>query len=277
MKYIKILAIAMLTLPIVANAENGKGMTWGFAAWTDIKSGETSIPHSSTAKIGCNTSPGNNSTTNPAGLTAFSIQDWQSPTDPNHGTDNGSRLCNAYKGDTSCTKKRHVLCIAETNNPYLHRQPPYNNPNSTDVLAPYFGNTPPPYNRKRYKIHHQAHSMPKEFYAGWVDQPVKLSKQKILGTTLNSPAAGDAACGPGWRMAEFHDGKNMPGMDYNVPNTYGNNWNPTKSGGWAFHAILAPDFNSQATHANTGSNRRTTFMRNRYWVKSNTTNANCWN
>ena len=119
--------------------------------------------------------------------------------------------------------------------------------------------------------------MPKEFYAGYVDQPVKLSKFPHLGTTLTNPVVADQLCGEGWRMAEFHDGRFMPGMDYNVPSTYGNNWNPTKSGGWAFHAPLAPNFNSQAAHANAGGSKTVRFMKNRYWVKSNTTNANCWN
>ena len=76
MKYgTNFLVLSLLTLSVTGNAENGKGMTWGFAALTDFKSGEASVPQWGTLKLGCNTSSGNNSTTNPAGITGFSNQD----------------------------------------------------------------------------------------------------------------------------------------------------------------------------------------------------------
>lgn len=264
MKYNLFLIPLVLVLPIEVIAENNKGMTWGFSGWTDIKSGETSIPQTGRAKLGCNSS--------------------FTPLIPG-----GPTKCDAYKGDTACSQKRYILCIAKPNNPYFQHQPPFNNPNTNNPnhpdynpSNPYFTLSSPPYNRPRYKIHHQAHAMPKEFYAGWVDQPVKLSKTKIEGSELTSPAKADELCGVGWRMAEFHDGKYMPGMDYNVPSTYGNNWNPTKTGGWSFHAPLAADRNMgpdgpNSHPANSGSNARINFKKNRYWVKSNTTPANCWN
>lgn len=271
MKYKYILIPLLLGFSVSVIAKDGKGMTWGFAGFSDIPSYAPN--QTSMAKLGCGAISGQYiNPADPANL--------NNPNGPPANTT--SRTCNAYVGDTSCKRKRYILCVAETNNPYFQRQPPYNIYPSPNPSTPYFGqpqNPPPPFNRRPYKIHHQAHSMPKEFYAGWVDQPVKLTRYKYLGSVLTSPAKGDELCGNGWRMAEFHDGKYMPGMDYNVPSTYGNNWNPTKSGGWSFHAALAADRNmgTDAHPANSGSNARVNFKNNRYWVKSNTTAANCWN
>lgn len=234
-------------------AADGKGMTWGFVMFSDIigNPGQRGV-----VKLGCNSS--------------VAVQG------------QGPQMCDAYRGETACTEERYILCVAEPNNPYFQRLPPYNDPNSTNPATPYFPNLIiPPYKRPRYKIHHAAHAMPKKFYAGWVNQPIKLTRYKYAGNALTSAAVGNQLCGNGWRMAEFHDGRWMAGMDYNVPSTYGNGWNPqaTKSGGWSFHAPLAPNRNMGTDEhpANAGNNADTKFINNRYWVRSNTTAANCWN
>ena len=62
-----------------------------------------------------------------------------------------------------------------------------------------------------------------DFYNGWARGPVALTPA-VAGSTLTSPAAADSLCashfGAGWRMAEFHDGRYGPNLEY--------------SGGWSF-------------------------------------------
>jgi subtilisin family serine protease len=86
-----------------------------------------------------------------------------------------------------------------------------------------------------------------DFYAGWARGTVAATLP-VPGSQLASPAVADALCassfGPGWRMAEFHDGRYGTGLAF--------------SGGWAFWANgLLPT----AT---------------RFWVRINDQPANPW-
>jgi hypothetical protein len=94
------------------------------------------------------------------------------------------------------------------------------------------------------------------------------STAPVVGTTLASKAVANGVCaisfGPGWRMAEFHDGRYVIGMD--TSHFYGNATNSrspwptnTYSGGFDFFAF--------------GNVRDDT----RYWVRINDQPANCWN
>lgn len=149
-----------------------------------------------------------------------------------------SQMCDAYKGETSCTEKRYVLCVQDSGN--LQRPP--------------------------YEVTTTANAMSKEAYSGWVPTKFKPSNQLIEGIALTSQAAGDSFCGAGWKMAEFHDGYWIAGM--NTTNHHGASWNlaNAKPGGWNFHARLEG-----------GQNEINKIKRERYWVASNTTQANCWN
>lgn len=260
--------------PPPPTASTKRGMTWGFAGWSKITDNGTNFvcPQSGVAKLGCNSAAGSTPENDPCGYLSNSTL-WNTPV-----TGNGTRSCDAYNGDTLCSEKKYILCVAEPDNPYFQRLPPYHQPNNNPA-TPYFTMTPPPGKRPRYMVEGQGGSMPPEFYNGWVDQPVKLTREKYAGTALQNPANADQLCGNGWRMAEFHDGRWMPGMNWNTP-TFGNSWNPasTRPGGWAFHAGLAADRNMGTDDhpANSGSNARANFMKERYWVKNNNTNANCW-
>jgi hypothetical protein len=87
-----------------------------------------------------------------------------------------------------------------------------------------------------------------DFYNGWARGFVALTPP-VLGSQLNSPAAADGLCagtfGPGWRMAEFHDGR------------FGANL--ASIGGWSFWAFgtLPPG--------------------TRFWTSINDQPANPWN
>ncbi len=143
---------------------------------------------------------------------------------------------NPYVGDTSCSLKRPVLCVNVDGSP----RPNY-------AIPPASG-TP-------------------EFYSGWLEGHIATTKP-VKGTTLTSAAAGDQQCvasfGAGWRMAEWHDGKYVLGMDAtNYGNTI-NSLSPWISGGQAHggHTFFA-----------FGDVRSDT----RYWVHINDQPGNCWN
>ncbi|GHG61969.1 hypothetical protein [Streptomyces griseocarneus] len=100
----------------------------------------------------------------------------------------GGALSNPYQGDTSTTTALPVLCL------------------KIDGRAAPAGITP-------------------DFYAGWARGAVAATRP-IRGTRLTSRAVADGVCantfGPGWRMAEFHDGRYGPNLE--------------SSGGWSYWA-----------------------------------------
>ncbi|MCD9144906.1 flagellar hook-length control protein [Streptomyces albireticuli] len=100
----------------------------------------------------------------------------------------GGPLSNAYQGDTATSTALPLLCLRVDGQP-----------------AP-AGITP-------------------GFYAGWARGTVAATGP-IRGTRLTSRAVADGVCannfGPGWRMAEFHDGRYGPNLE--------------SSGGWSFWA-----------------------------------------
>ena len=138
--------------------------------------------------------------------------------------------CNAYQGDTKCTVSMPILCV----DPVGLARPNY---------------TPDP----------------SLFYDGWVGGYLGLSTP-ISGTLLTSNAAANNSCaaqyGPGWRMAEFHDG----------------------GGGWGYRgdnmvdSYAAQFFYSQwpSLHNNPTPNYPITTAP-RFWVSISDQPANCWN
>lgn len=113
--------------------------------------------------------------------------------------------CDAYNGDTSCTAPLPILCLRET----MVADP-----------CPEISN----------------------FYNGWADGYIAITPP-IIGSSLVSLAYANQLCethlGPGWRMAEFHDGE----------------------GGWAFRAYSGSYIPIDL----------------RFWVYINDQPANCWN
>ncbi|MBB5935032.1 flagellar hook-length control protein [Streptomyces zagrosensis] len=100
----------------------------------------------------------------------------------------GGPLSDAYQGDTSTTKALPVLCL------------------KADGSVVPDGVTP-------------------DFYAGWARGRVAAS-DPVRGTRLTSLAVANRVCankfGKDWRMAEFHDGRYGPNLQY--------------SGGWSYWA-----------------------------------------
>lgn len=121
------------------------------------------------------------------------------PTDRPH---EGS--CNPYAGDSSCRVVLPVACFR----PSGAAQPP----------------------------HVQA-----DFYKGWTNGQLGAT-QPVMGALLKSAPAASARCeaelGPGWRMAEFHDG----------------------GGGWGLQGERGPGIRPDT----------------RYWVHINDQRGNCW-
>jgi hypothetical protein len=114
------------------------------------------------------------------------------------------KSCNPYRGDTSCRTVLPVLCVG---GPTAARPP----------------------------------GVEDDFYRGWTGATLAAT-QPVKGVTLDSVAAASARCekefGPGWRMAEFHDGR----------------------GGWGIQGLVGSGL---AAHT-------------RYWVHINDQRGNCW-
>lgn len=124
--------------------------------------------------------------------------------DPTRGVDHlGCAHCDAYAGDTPCTLSLPVVCIRQDGSPA---------PAGLSV----------------------------DFHNGWTHGHIATTRP-IHGTALTSLQTANQLCadnfGPGWRMAEFHDG----------------------SGGWNWYA-----------YGNVRGDMR-------MWVYINDQPSNCWN
>ncbi len=143
--------------------------------------------------------------------------------------------CNPYEGDTSCTAERAVLCVAKA------------------------GNIP----RPAYTV-----NPGKENFTGWYPGALKLSPL-TRGDQLTSPGVADDVCGEGWRMAEFHDGHWIKGMD--AQHYHADSDPPWQlkdantSGGWNFHGQFQGG--ESALHQ---------LKTQRFWVRVKGQPANCW-
>lgn len=158
---------------------------------------------------------------------------WKRLSDPTMAIEGaGCGNCNPYHGDTSCATSLPVLCIK----PEGERRENYD-------VAPYGG------------------SLSAEYYRGWAGGHIKTTSA-VPGTQLTSLATANALCastfGSGYRMAEFHDGKYMSGMDLDL--YYGSTWSSSSAstGGWNFYG-----------YGSLGSTR--------FWTYINDQPANCWN
>ncbi|MEW1718475.1 hypothetical protein [Streptomyces sp. NPDC093109] len=120
-------------------------------------------------------------------------------------------VTDAYNGDTPASETLPVLCLRITNAPLPASVTP-------------------------------------DFYTGWARGTVAATPP-VQGSTLTGRAVADALCaqyyGPGWRMAEFHDGRYGPDLSW--------------SGGWSFWA-----------HGYLPENTR-------FWVAIDDQAANPWN
>lgn len=185
-------------------AQNGNGMTWGFRGMSFPAPNGSQLQQKSVF-VGCH--------------------------------DLSGASCNPYVGETSCSVKRHILCVKESGN---IKRPPY-------------------------EITTGSYAMPKEYYAGWSPKKIKLGPKKRGSDLISLPVA-NAFCGTGWKMAEFHDGFWKSGM--NTTSYFGNSWNinSTRRGGWGFHARFQGN-----------ANRLNKLKTQRFWVNINDKQGNCWN
>jgi hypothetical protein len=151
---------------------------------------------------------------------------------------------NPYGGDTSCSIKLPVLCVNVDGSP-----------------------------RPNYAIPPAGGSGPAEFYSGWLEGHIATTKP-IKGSILTSASgpettSGDQQCiasfGTGWRMAEWHDGQYILGMD--ATHFYGNTSN--SSSPWA-SGVPAHGGHTFFAFGNVRSDKR-------YWVTINDQPGNCWN
>ena len=117
---------------------------------------------------------------------------------------------NPYDGDTSIGKALPILAI------------------KVDGAA-----------RPPYAITGRAHAMAKEFYRGWAGGQIALTPP-IQGSQITSLEAANEFCrkhcGEGFRMAEFHDGRYIPGMARD--RYFDETWHHDRArpAGWNFYA-----------------------------------------
>lgn len=138
---------------------------------------------------------------------------------------------NPYVGDTLCKKKLPVLCIKVDGSPRPGYTPTGNGP----------------------------------FFEGWVEGHLQATLP-TKGTALTSLAAADLICansfGPGWRMAEFHDGRYNNAMDAtNLCNSSG---------------CVSPWPANQARGGHTMWGFGQLDPAKRYWTHINDQPGNCW-
>lgn len=163
----------------------------------------------------------------------FGVNCYGSPSVPPYSPYSSSNgACNTLTGDTPCNHSLPILCI-----------------NKMSLKRPC------------YEVKCGSAAMPKEYYCGWSEGYLALS-DPVLGTRLTSRDIANKKCseklGSGFRMAEFHDGKYVEGM--NTSNYCYSTWPSTStSGGWGFYGYGAR-----------GS------VWTRFWVDINDKRANCW-
>jgi trypsin len=145
--------------------------------------------------------------------------------------------CNAYQGDTACTESRPMLCVKQDGSP-----------------------------RPAYAMQGSASAMSVEYYNGWANGELKLTTLSVPGYWLTSKAEADRICGAllgsAWRMAEFHDGKYVPGMD--ATHYFGSTWTSSAAQQQRSAWNLFAHGNIQSTTS-------------RFWVSIDDQAANCWN
>ncbi len=146
----------------------------------------------------------------------------------------GCAGCNAYSGDVRVTEELPVLAIKKEGLP----RPPYGFGGCKDCARE------------------------KEYYYGWAGGHIALTKP-IKGSELTSLQKAneycEQQCGKGYRMAEFHDGEYVVGM--NKEQYYGETWldeSHRSRGAWNFFA-----------YGNIPADTR-------FWVYIDDQPANCW-
>lgn len=155
--------------------------------------------------------------------------------------------CDAYEGDTSCAAALPLLCARIDDSP-----------------------------RPNYKVMRSGGSFPDAFYLGWLGGHIATTLP-VVGNTLTHPGPGDEpgnpnhicrqAFGPGWRIAEHHDGRWVPGMD--VGQYYGNEaWNSPSP--WPGRKVAEVGGWTTTAYGHVRSDTR-------FWVRVRGQNANCWN
>jgi hypothetical protein len=138
--------------------------------------------------------------------------------------------CNPYLGDASCRLALPILCIQKDGSTFEAAFPP--NPNATSESA-------------KAEKDRAATTLNDIVTDGWAAGSV-ASTGPVAGFVIGSLALANARCekelGPGWRMAEFHDG--VDGQ-----------------GGWGFVAKRGARLDTRLRH----------------WVHINDQPGNCWN
>lgn len=126
--------------------------------------------------------------------------------------------CDPYIGDTLCSEARPILCLRVDG--------------SSNCGEPW------------------------DFYDGWTEGTMALTVRLVPGTELTSLEVANAICenevGPGFRMAEHHDG----------------------GGGWGWRA--KGSINPPATPASDFPRFGNPNLPNRFWVHINDQPGNCW-
>ena len=118
----------------------------------------------------------------------------------------GCNGCDAYKGDTPCTKSLPILCFSQSN----FNRPPY----------------------EVYPI--KGGAMPAEFYHGW-SGGMFLTTEPIVGKNIGSKADADKICSDkfGTEFIAAHHGTGKYVMGMNSTNLYYSTWpSSTIIGGW---------------------------------------------
>ncbi|HNY31279.1 MAG TPA: hypothetical protein PKO15_10370 [Fibrobacteria bacterium] len=129
-----------------------------------------------------------------------------------YGRDGSAIGCNAYEGDTPCSRALPILCVKVDGSP-----------------------------RPAYDIRYPAKDN-QAYYGGWLEGSAALSRP-VEGTTLRSWKNADKICkeslGAGWRMAEHHDGWYINGMSSRQ--YHHGFWTEAMKdrGGWNFYAYTA--------------------------------------
>ena len=144
----------------------------------------------------------------------------------------GCAGCWPYSGDTWCWYHRPILCIKKKKS----ARPPYDVPNPASLH---------------------------DFYNGWSGGQVRVTTP-VRGCFIFSKIHADFICrihfGLGWRMASFHDGFYMDGMDGSYLSGGSWSWSSVNQGGWNFWAYSTLPVSKKR----------------RYWTYISDQTGNCW-